>query len=99
MCISSNAAESVHMCVLQVIDVVHSHGGDVIKFAGDAMIIAFCPSQNEQSLGDQGYRNAVLRCAVCAEEVRNTSQLFRHCLVRVHGLCTQRKNPATGWQL
>jgi class 3 adenylate cyclase len=56
---------------LQVIEVVHSHGGDVIKFAGDAMIVAFCPFRSEQGLEDQGYSAAVTRCALCAEVVRS----------------------------
>ena len=56
--------------VVQVIDVVHRHGGDVIKFAGDAMIIAFYPDAQEVLRLDSGYRDAVLRCAQCSLEVR-----------------------------
>jgi class 3 adenylate cyclase len=55
---------------MQAIDVVHKYGGDVIKFAGDAMIIAFYPDSDELATEDQGYHRAVLRCAHCALEVR-----------------------------
>lgn len=54
---------------MQVIDVVQSHGGDVIKFAGDAMIIAFYPFPEEETGNQRGYRAAVRRCATCALEV------------------------------
>lgn len=65
--------DRLHISVngVQVIDVIHAHGGDVIKFAGDAMIVVFCPAQHEFTLkGDQGFRNAVFRCALCSYEVR-----------------------------
>jgi hypothetical protein len=50
--------------------VVHRYGGDVIKFAGDAMIIAFYPDSDEMATDDQGYHRTVLRCAHCALVVR-----------------------------
>ena len=53
----------------QVIDVVHSFGGDVIKFAGDAVIIAFYPDCAELGIDDNGYTRAVKRCAHCALQV------------------------------
>jgi class 3 adenylate cyclase len=54
---------------IQVINVVQSYGGDVIKFAGDAMIITFYPTQEEEACDDCGFRNATLRCATCAMQV------------------------------
>jgi hypothetical protein len=50
--------------------VVQAFGGDVIKFAGDAVIIAFYPGIAESTTADGGYTRAVLRCAHCALEVR-----------------------------
>ena len=38
----------------QVIDVVTQHGGDVVKFAGDAMIIVFEPTNEEKEAGEDG---------------------------------------------
>lgn len=55
---------------MQVIDLVHSWRGDVMKFAGDAMIIAFYPDAEEVKLPDGGLRHTCLRCAKCACEVR-----------------------------
>ena len=49
---------------------VQAYGGDVIKFAGDALIIAFYPLEDELVFADGGYRRAVMRCAHCALEVR-----------------------------
>lgn len=43
----------------------------MIKFAGDAMIIAFYPYPSE----DAGYHAAVRRCATCALEVRAVCKL------------------------
>jgi hypothetical protein len=54
---------------MQVIDLVHSWRGDVMKFAGDAMIIAFYPDSQEMELEDAGFQNASIRCAKCACEV------------------------------
>jgi class 3 adenylate cyclase len=59
---------------MQVIRAVQHHGGDVIKFAGDAMIIAFYPRIEETAAVDEGYSAAVRRCAVCALEVRSANQ-------------------------
>lgn len=58
---------------MQVINVVHNHGGDVIKFAGDAMIVAFYPLPSEELGANQGYHAAVRRCAMCALEVCSRS--------------------------
>ena len=52
--------------MLQVIDLVLSFGGDVMKFAGDSMIIAFSPSDGEKSDLDEGLRASTLRCLQCA---------------------------------
>ena len=52
--------------MLQVIDLVLSFGGDVMKFAGDSMIIAFSPAGDEKSDLDEGLRASTLRCLQCA---------------------------------
>ena len=43
-----------------------SFGGDVMKFAGDSMIIAFSPSGVEKADLDEGLRASTLRCLQCA---------------------------------
>lgn len=52
-----------------MIDTVHSYSGDVMKFAGDAMVIAFYPSPQEVCHADGGLQAAVTRCAHCACEL------------------------------
>lgn len=46
----------------QVIHLVLSHGGDVMRFAGDSMICCFSPSADESLLPDSGLEQATLRC-------------------------------------
>ena len=48
---------------------MHSYSGDVMKFAGDAMIIAFYPDPTEVRNPDEGLEAAVSRCAQCACEL------------------------------
>lgn len=50
---------------LQVIDLIHEHHGDVIKFAGDSMIVAFCPTAKEAATPDGGIAACASRCARC----------------------------------
>ena len=52
--------------LLQVLNVVHAHGGDVLKFAGDAVMALFKPSSPEVcarvlkgSAGTHGPRDAL----------------------------------------
>eukprot|EP00966_Prymnesium_polylepis_P201249 4662992-Prymnesium_polylepis.2 len=59
-----------------VIEVVHAHGGDVIKFAGDALSCMFkvASSAGEESAEDRpevsaDLRTAVLRAACCTLEL------------------------------
>ena len=50
----------------RVIDVVRRYGGDVTRFAGDSVICAFWPVENEQRLPDGGLAEATLRGVQCA---------------------------------
>ena len=66
----------------RVISLISSFDGDVIKFAGDSMIVAFCPSESEKAAAaaacsqdpgledDLGLRAATLRAAQCSHQVR-----------------------------
>lgn len=45
---------------------VYSHGGDVMRFAGDSVICAFLPSAEEAAAGDGGLAAATLRSVRCA---------------------------------
>ena len=57
-------------CVLQVIDLIVAHGGDVMKFAGDSMIVAFAPTEGEQhESSDRGRKQAALRSVRCASQL------------------------------
>lgn len=57
----------------QLIDVIHDHGGDVVKFAGDAIIaiwpIASSPGTAD-SVSEDARRLTTLRAAECAIEIR-----------------------------
>lgn len=45
---------------------VYSHGGDVMRFAGDSVICAFLPSEAEATSEDKGLAAATLRSVRCA---------------------------------
>ena len=49
----------------QVIDTVLAHDGNVMRFAGDAIICCFCPSTEEAAGPDGGLLAATLRCMRC----------------------------------
>lgn len=49
-----------------VIKMILDHGGDVVKFAGDAMIVAFCPTAAEKLQPDERIVAATERCVQCA---------------------------------
>eukprot|EP00887_Chlorella_sp_A99_P006306 scaffold3.g6306.t1 len=54
----------------QVIDLLLLYGGDVVKFAGDSMIVAFLPSAEEaEGHEDGGLQPATLRALTCAAEL------------------------------
>ncbi len=49
---------------------IATHGGDVVKFAGDSLIIAFAPTDAERSISDDsGRKLATLRSARCASQL------------------------------
>ena len=54
---------------MQVIDLVHQHGGDVMRFAGDSIICAFAASKAEHALADGGLAAATSRSVRCASEL------------------------------
>jgi len=45
------------------------YDGDVMKFAGDSMIVAFSPSNEEKAAEDGGLKEATLRCMHCASDL------------------------------
>lgn len=40
-----------------------------MKFAGDSMIVAFSPSNEEKAAADGGLKEATLRCMHCASDL------------------------------
>lgn len=66
--------------IKQLVELIQEHGGDVLKFAGDALIVAFGDSKREESLATN-----VLRATQCglgisclflnANVFRNTRQI------------------------
>jgi len=50
-------------------DIVLAYGGDVMKFAGDAIIVAFYATAGEASAPDEGLRSATMRSVRCAAEL------------------------------
>ena len=46
-----------------------SHGGDVMRFAGDSMICAFLPIPEEKEAQDHGLAAATLRSVQCASNL------------------------------
>ena len=46
-----------------------SHGGDVMRFAGDSMICAFLPTPEEEEAEDCGLAAATLRSVQCASKL------------------------------
>ena len=55
--------------MMQVIDLILLYDGDVMKFAGDSMIVAFSPSKEEETAEDGGLKEATLRCLHCASDL------------------------------
>lgn len=57
----------------KVIELVMSYDGDVIKFAGDCLIVAFSPTNEELALTEtKGLTEATLRCVQCACQLTET---------------------------
>lgn len=55
-----------------MVDVIEAHGGDIIRFAGDAPIAAF-PAEDSGT----GLRDAVRRAVACGRALRNTMRDLR----------------------
>ncbi|MEP6896496.1 MAG: adenylate/guanylate cyclase domain-containing protein, partial [Chloroflexota bacterium] len=58
----------------QLIDIVHKHGGDVVKFAGDALLVIWplaSTSGTADSVATEAQRQLTLRAAECALEICN----------------------------
>jgi class 3 adenylate cyclase len=54
---------------MQVIDLVHQHGGDVMRFAGDSIICSFSATKAEHALPDKGLAKATCRSVQCAADL------------------------------
>ena len=50
-------------------DVILAYDGDVIKFAGDSLIVAFYPSASEQQGSDAGLLVATMRAVRCGADL------------------------------
>jgi len=58
----------------KLIDIVHNHGGDVMKFAGDALLVIWplaSTSGMTDSASKEAQRQLTLRAAECALEIRS----------------------------
>lgn len=56
----------------QVIELILSYGGDVIKFAGDSVIVAFYPTPEERGAKDAGLKAATHRALHCAVDLADS---------------------------
>lgn len=52
---------------LQVIDLIHSFGGDVIKFAGDAVIVVFHPRLHDEKVSHNSIESGSTLILISAE--------------------------------
>lgn len=53
----------------RAINMIMAFEGDVIKFAGDSMIVLFYPSEVERRHADRGLRACTLRMTACAHQL------------------------------
>ncbi|GFR48148.1 hypothetical protein Agub_g9980 [Astrephomene gubernaculifera] len=53
----------------RAIDMIMAFEGDVIKFAGDSMIVLFYPNEHERRLSDKGLRACTLRMMACSYQL------------------------------
>ncbi|GAB4822063.1 hypothetical protein N2152v2_009109 [Parachlorella kessleri] len=53
----------------KVIELLLEFDGDIMKFAGDSMIVAFWPSEEEGASPDKGLKAATMRAAACAQQL------------------------------
>ena len=67
--IQNYTASAMRACVVQVIELLLESDGDIMKFAGDSMIVAFWPSDEEAASPDKGLKAATLRAAACAQQL------------------------------
>ena len=51
---------------MQVMEIIQAYDGDVMKFAGDSVIVAFYPTAAEREERDAGLKRATMRCARCS---------------------------------
>ncbi len=84
----------------RVINMILAFDGDVVKFAGDSMIVVFTPSPSEARDEDGGIKAAVTRCAQCAHVLANKLGHMRMKMngqiepIAVHALEAQRASDA-----
>ncbi len=85
-----------------LIEIVHAHGGDVVKFAGDAMLVLFRTQPG--GAGDGGLRDAVRHAITAAprmqEALRNAaSDTARALMLRICISCAEVRFPPLGGML
>src|SRR5574339_133750 len=62
----------------QLIDIVYEYGGDVVKFAGDALIAVWpVPAEGADSVSTEDLRQWTLRAAECALQIRTQLRDYR----------------------
>ncbi|OQR92079.1 hypothetical protein ACHHYP_04107 [Achlya hypogyna] len=66
--------ELMEACFSAMVDLIYAHGGDVVKFAGDALVVSF---SNERG-------TAVEQCAACALQLVEHSSAFTYGTEAVH---------------
>ncbi|UCG25775.1 MAG: adenylate/guanylate cyclase domain-containing protein, partial [Chloroflexota bacterium] len=72
-------ADLLNDCFGQLIDVVHEHGGEVTKFAGDALLALWPVSQDVSRLGSEArlaLSRMVIRSAQCGLAIQETLNVF-----------------------
>lgn len=53
---AEHLAKQLNSYFSQLVKIINSEGGDVFKFAGDAMIVLWPPTSDEESIGDRARR-------------------------------------------
>ena len=57
----------------KLIDVVYAHGGDILKFAGDALICMFSPNEEE---GEPSQEQLAMRSIQCAFQIQSKLAVY-----------------------
>ena len=76
---AEHLADLLNDCFGQLIDVVHEHGGEVTKFAGDALLALWPVSQDVSRLGSEAtlaLTQRVIRAAQCGLAIQETLNVY-----------------------